>query len=550
MGFWVRHADKRASNRPTEDGSFTASQSSEGPAPLAFQLLLVLIGLGLLPLFAPGRFLQSAAARAVLGSVFLAWALGMLVGLGIAVIAILPALTADDPITALETTISTLTPSAGFIALYLGLSATCFFVSLGSLYVSSRLARGASMFSALYTLVAALSATMSAFTSFLGVQLVFQTENASLFSNWILPLFLSAFVFVFALALWVGGGDAVHTRHWSPGGRGAGSVFLGFFERLTKWVLLAIPACGLFILSTWTSALGLGGKEAVKLHYELEVARLVGECERTVQYTANEDAFLRNLQQTVTNLKTLAEAERSGALSGIAGAGPASTYLLRLTEWLDGLTESAESQITVGRGRGGLEEMRGLCTRESEGFARRFKNIETWNFRRWERLFAADFDQFRATLTDWRDRPTIIAFVETQLAARDLAVSPPALGSGPQADRTRAMLQAYTAQVESRLRDLIAEFGGGPPRPLPANTAWSLADLLPIATPSAPAATESRGTEIAGLQFISARQAILQYAFLAIDIWAFAIAWDFASYALIIIYIFFPGLGRWNVQPT
>ena len=204
--------------RHRETAQGMTGPSSREPAPVAFQLLLIAIGLGLLPLFSPETREQGGFGRALVGAAFIAWAALVGFGLAQAVLFVLPAMGAEDQLTALGASLSALEPNARLFALYLGLSLVLFLVSLGGLYVSSRRARGASMFSALYTLVAAFSATMSSFTSFLGVQLVFQTETASLFSNWVLPALLSAFVFVYALALWVGGGDAVHTRHWTPGG--------------------------------------------------------------------------------------------------------------------------------------------------------------------------------------------------------------------------------------------------------------------------------------------------------------------------------------------
>ena len=304
------------------------------------------------------------------------------------------------------------------------------------------------------------------------------------------------------------------------------------------------------MLSTWTSALGLGGKDAVRRHYEVEVARLIAECERAVEAPRNEEAFLTNLDQTVANLIRIAREERRGALSGMSGSGPAREYLERLSGWLSSVAKSARQQIATEKGGNRSEEILKACMKDGRALNKRLDKIETTNFKKWERNFARAFDKMRLKIIDLRKRATVLTFVEAQLEAMDLSVVPPQMPNTPTGKRVAAQLEAYTDQVRLRLSELIGRFDTMPPRPLPPTPTWSVADLLTSAESSAPSTPKADdGRDIPALQQTSARQAIWQYAYQAFDIWAFALSWDFASYALIIIYVVFPGLDRRQTTP-
>lgn len=508
---------------PPDDGAgdFIAPREV-APASLPISLAFILLGLGPLALNRAG-----APARPLVAWAILIWALGVI---ALAIVGI-NQITADEAAAkSSEGLLAFLAASPLRLggAVYLALVAALFPASAIARYLGEQSVLGYSLFHSFFSIVALISAGFSALTSFLGVRIIFESETESLFSSFILPFGLSLFIFVYALALWIGGSDLVRRQYWAERGFGA------FLERLLKWLILALPGIGLFVLSTWTSALGLGGRDAIRIHYTAEVARLLADCEATAQFRAREDDFLANLEITVKQLRELSAQERErGVISGVAGAGDVVNYVERLSAWLALITQEASGLRDGG-------ELAAMCEKSGDSLLKELGKIGGTAFKPWERRFIDRFDTLRTEINEARTKGSPIGFVGEQVAAMETKVVRPELGPSPTAQSLRAAIDRYAERVHTALSALISKYGASPPAPLPPTAVWGVGDLFDADGTS----TEGQSAStVPGLAVISARGAIWQYGDALFDIWAFALVWDFASYLLMIVYILFPQVG-------
>ncbi|HNS86089.1 MAG TPA: hypothetical protein PKH09_04230, partial [Parvularculaceae bacterium] len=125
---------------------------------------------------------------------------------------------------------------------------------------SARLS-GSSLFNRLFIVVATTSAFFSAVSSAVGFSLITSQESPDFFRNSILPPAFGVFVFFLAVAIWIGGAELVRHRDWFRGlGRGPVATTLHFIERSLKiFIVIPILSLILFVVSTWTTTVGIAG---------------------------------------------------------------------------------------------------------------------------------------------------------------------------------------------------------------------------------------------------------------------------------------------------
>lgn len=426
--------------------------------------------------------------------------------------------------------------------------------------LTSRRLSGSSLFNRLFIVVATASAFFSGVSSAIGFGLITSQETEDFFRNAVLPPAFGVFVFALAVTIWVGGAEFVRNRDWFRGmRRGIGADAAFFVERSIKlFVIIPTFAVILFFVSTWTTVVGIGGVDAVRHTYAYEVQRLQAECAGVTAHRQKDFLFLQDLKLSVADVSRVArnEAER-GSQTGSAGRGAVSDYFAGVAEWLAGLEASVAAVIDAPHPAGADPYSSSICTATTERLNERLASNAFENYDRWARDFESDYNDFVTVLNRWRRDRRIERLMEQQIDSFDRA-NPPPFGA------TRAQLDAivgYADQVEGALNSLLrSQKLAKPPPPIPSATELSpergLAIFTAFMKPDAliiPQTDDSvsrtarivyEEERIEALSTISPRDAVLKNANIFSDIWALAFAWDFASYILMLAYLFFPSAER------
>ena len=425
--------------------------------------------------------------------------------------------------------------------------------------LTSRRLKASSLFNRLFIIVAVTSGFFSAVSSAVGFSLITSQETEDLFRNAILPPAFGAFVFFLAVAIWVGGAEFVRNRDWFRGvGAGFGADMLFFAERFIKlFVIIPILAVILFLVSTWTTVVGIGGVDAVRHTYQFEIARLQSECAGITAYRQRDFLFLADLRLSVSDAERAAETERTaGALSGSAGAGAASDYFDGLAAWYGALGDSVAA-IIEGDDPSGVDPYGSeICADRVDRLTALLSRNAFDNIDRWSREFEAEFNDFVSVLNRWRHDRRIETLLDQQLASFSRA-NPKPNPARLSTAQTEA-INRYADDVESALRSLIRRQKLAKP-PVPQKSAAELSpargldivrELFAEPVPPPPEERVSRTQAVVaaefvpGLSTISPRDAVLKNANIFSDIWALAVSWDYAAYILMFAFLFFPSAER------
>ena len=425
------------------------------------------------------------------------------------------------------------------------------------LLLRSRRLSDSSLFNRLFVVVAATSAAFSAVSSAIGFQLITSQEADDVFRNAVLPAAFGAFVFVLAAAIWVGGADLVRRRDWfrslPPGPL---AVSLRFIERSLKlFIVIPLLSTILFFVSTWTTAVGVGGVDAVRYVYGAEFDRLDAECSRLVAYRQRDFLFLEDLRLGVADVRRVAENEALvGGQTGAAGRGRAAAYFEGVGAWLAGLEASVESVIAGPDPSGVSPYDPAFCAGLANDLRSLLAADPYASYDAWSRAIETRYNDAASLLNRWRRDRRIELLLDQQLASFDRANPLP---SGVTDAQSRA-IRAYAEDVRDALSTLIRkQKAAKPPAPLPSADALSPARGLEVfvAAVRPPAESEQRKVSrtaefvydverVAPLSSIGPRDAILKNANVFSDIWALAIAWDYASYILMLAFLFFPSAEK------
>lgn len=427
---------------------------------------------------------------------------------------------------------------------------------------SSRL-RGASLFHRLFIVVAVVSGLFSGVASAIGFSLITSQETDDFFRNALLPPAFGGFVFFLAVAIWVGGAEFARHRDWL---RRLGNGFFGaaaaFMERAVK-LLIVIPVLALilFFVSTWTTAVGIGGVDAVRHTYNSELARLQAECAGITAHRLKDYLFLEDLRLSIADVSRAARNERTrGTQSGAAGAGAVAAYFDGVAEWLRQLEASVVAIIEGEDPTGVSPYQPGVCAEKTDALKRMLSRNAHVNYDQWAREFETAFDDFVEILNRWRRDRRVETLLDQQLDNFGRANPKPAA----EARLSRAQAAAidrYAAEVESALASLVRRQKlAKPPPPLPSAASLSPERGLAIfaswfAREGADAPVEEARVSrtqsvvyeeeaVAPLSTITPRDAVLKNANIFSDVWALAIAWDYAAYVLMLAYLFFPSAER------
>lgn len=429
--------------------------------------------------------------------------------------------------------------------------------------LTSRRMAGSSLFNRLFVVVAVASGAFSAVSSAIGFSLITGQETQDFFRNNVLPPAFGVFVFFLALAIWVGGAELVRERDWFRNlGKGFVADMAFFLERCLKlFVIIPILATILFFVSTWTTVVGIGGVDAVRHTYTFELDRLQAECVGVAGYRQKDFLFLEDLRQSVRDVSRVAEAEREGgAQSGAAGAGAVAAYFTGVAKWLADLENSVIAIIDTPDPSGLSPYDPQVCSAAIDRMKKHLAANAYENYDAWAREFETAFNDFAAILNRWRHDRRVEIFLDQQVANFDRANPAPRADGGRRLSPAQARaIENYAGEVRSALETLVRRQKLAKP-PVPLKSAEELSpergldiffswfreraeaseDEEPVSRTAAVVAEEF----IPGLSTMTPRDAVLKNANIFSDVWALAIAWDYAAYVLMLAYLFFPSAER------
>ncbi|MDZ7628943.1 MAG: hypothetical protein U5J99_11140 [Parvularculaceae bacterium] len=416
-----------------------------------------------------------------------------------------------------------------------------------------------SLFNRLFIVVAATSAFFSAVSSAIGFSLITSQETTDFFRNAILPPAFGVFVFFLGIAIWIGGADLVRRRDWFRGlADGPLAVLLGFVERSVKiFVIIPILSLILFVVSTWTTVVGIAGVDAVRFTYGAELQRLQNECAAIVAWRQRDFGVLTELQQSVRDTESSARREREGGFqTGAAGRGAVADYFEGVAEWFGSVERSAASILESADATGNSPFSPNVCEDGADSLRSLLAANAYANYDAWASAFETEFNDFAILLNRWRQDRRVEQLLQTQIDSFDRA-NPKPLGSLTPA-QSRA-INAFGDEVRSALKkSLAAQRRNKPSAPIPSAAENSpergldivAATFRPALKPAKPEKKPSRTAEIVALERIAPlseltpRDAVLKHAQVFSDVWLLGIAWDYASFVLMLAFLFFPSAER------
>lgn len=280
-------------------------------------------------------------------------------------------------------------------------------------------------------MVATTSSLFSAVSSAIGFLLITSQESSDFFHNAILPPAFGVFVFFLAVAVWIGGADLVRHRGWFRNHEdGPAATALHFIERAVKiFIVIPILSLILFVVATWTTVVGPGGVDAVRLTYGAELQRAQAECSGIVAWRQREVAALEDLRLSVRTTADAARREREGGFqTGSAGRGAVASYIEGVAQWYAAVEESVAATLAAGDPSGVSPFEPDICATKAEGLRTRLNANAFENYDRWAGAYEKSFNDFVIVLNRWRQDPRVEALLESQLAAFDRANPKPVAG--------------------------------------------------------------------------------------------------------------------------
>lgn len=425
--------------------------------------------------------------------------------------------------------------------------------------LTSKMLEGSSLFNRLFVIVAATSMFFSAVSSAIGFSLITSQETADFFRNAVLPPAFGVFVFFLGITVWIGGAELVRHRDWFRGmGDGPLATLLHFLERSVKiFIVIPILSVILFVVATWTTVVGLAGVDAVRATYAAEVDRLQTECAGIVAWRQRDRTALGFLKSSVGAATGSAIREREGGFqTGSIGRGAVAAYIEGVAQWYAAVGDSAAA-ILEEKDPAGLSPFEpDICAAESKRLRALLAANAYENYDAWASEFEASFNDFAIILNRWRQDRRVETLLQSQLDAFNGANPKPVAGMTPAQERA---INVYADEVTGAVQKVLStQRRSKPSVPLQSAAERSpergldivLAYVRPAPEPPAPAKKKSRDAaavaaeRIPSLSTITPRDAVLKHAATFSDVWALGIAWDYASYVLMLAFLFFPSAER------
>ncbi len=418
--------------------------------------------------------------------------------------------------------------------------------------------RRASLFNRLFIVVAATSAFFSAVSSAIGFSLITSQETTDFFRNAVLPPAFGVFVFFLGVAIWIGGADLVRRRDWFRTlGDGPLAAALGFIERSVKiFIIIPILSLILFVVSTWTTVVGIAGVDAVRFTYAKEIGRLQNECSAIVAWRQRDRAALEDLKLSVQTTADSARREREGGFqTGSAGRGAVAAYIEGVAEWYAAVEASVAATLAADDPSGLSPFTPEICAAKAEELRALLAANAYENYDRWASAFETAFNDFAIVLSGWRQDRRIETVLKSQLDAFGRANPKPVSGltsaqsqaiNQYQDEVVGALTKFHKSQKDSKppVR-LLSEAEKAPERGLAIITAmFSGSPAGELATKPSRTKSNDAGKPLAPLSELTPRDAVLKHAQIFSDVWLLGVAWDYASFVLMLAFLFFPSAER------
>lgn len=448
--------------------------------------------------------------------------------------------------------------TSGASGLALGSATVVALMGAGAALIFARNANS-SLFNRLFIVVATASMFFSAISSAIGFSLITSQETTDFFRNAILPPAFGVFVFFLGLAIWIGGADLVRRRDWFRTlGDGPLATALHFIERSVKiFVVIPILSLILFVVSTWTTVVGIAGVDAVRFTYGAELQRLQAECAAIVAWRQRDFAIAEDLKLSVRTTADAARREReSGFQTGSAGRGAVAAYIEGVAEWYGAVGDSVGAALAADDPSGLSPFTPDICAAKADTLRALLASNAYDNYDRWAADFETAFDDFIIILNRWRLDRRVETLLDSQLAAFDRANPKPVAGLSEAQERA---INQYADEVTGALKKfLAAQRRNKPAAPLLSEAEKSPergldivgAMLAPKTARSetqkkSPRTAEAVAAErIPPLSELTPRDAVLKHSQIFSDVWALGIAWDYASFVLMLAFLFFPSAER------
>ena len=196
----------------------------------------------------------------------------------------------------------------------------------------------------------------------------------------------------------------------------------------------------------------------------------------------------------------------------------------------------------------------GICAMKSDELRALLAADAYANYDAWAGGFETGFNDFIVVLNRWRQDRRIESLLQSQLDSFDRA-NPKPIGRMTAA-QSRA-INIYAEQVTSTLAKLLAaQKGRKLDTPLksqeqlfPERGLEIVVSFVRELSPDSQEAPKKRAPRITnktipGLSIMTPRDAVLRNAQVFSDVWALGVAWDYASYVLMLAFLFFPSAER------
>ncbi len=418
---------------------------------------------------------------------------------------------------------------------------------------------GSSLFNRLFIVVATSSMFFSAISSAIGFSLITSQQTSDFFRNAILPPAFGVFVFFLGVAVWIGGAELVRHRDWFRGlGDGPVATALHFIERSIKiFIIIPVLSLILFVVSTWTTVVGIAGVDAVRASYAAELDRLQAECAGVVAWRQKDRAVLEDLRLSVRTTTDAAAREREGGFqTGSAGRGAVAGYIDGVAQWYGAVEESVAATIAADDPTGLSPFEPEICARKSAELRGLLAANAYANYDLWASRFETTYNDFAIVLNRWRQDHRVETLMQSQLDSFDRANPKPVAGISPAQSRA---INGFADQVTGTLKKLISSQKRNKPSP-PLRSAAELSperglDIVAALFRKSPEAVAKEERKSRTAEFVAAeripvlseitpRDAVLKQAQAFSDVWALGFAWDYASYILMLAFLFFPSAER------
>lgn len=138
-------------------------------------------------------------------------------------------------------------------------------------------------------------------------------------------------------------------------------------SRALLFACMGLGSVMILAMSAWLNASALAGAAAIQQHMATTVQSYTRDLDRAHNNALAAQSLLPDIQMAATRFSTLADAERSGSLTGTAGSGTVVQLLTQMSNQLNDLAKEVSAsadqvKVLFDQGSANLEKMRALVS--------------------------------------------------------------------------------------------------------------------------------------------------------------------------------------------